>query len=52
MFRKYPDKIFFENGLKELVEILDLSFEEQAKASAAWVIGEFAEEIPTCLKLI
>ena len=41
-----------ENGLNELIEIIDYAFEELAKASAAWIIGEFAEEIPKCVALI
>jgi len=30
----------------ELVEILGLAFEPKAKASAVWILGEFAEFIP------
>jgi vesicle coat complex subunit len=56
IYRKYPAKIEYENGLKELMELvetaLDASFEEAAKASAIWLIGEFAEEIPKSIELI
>jgi AP-1 complex subunit beta-1 len=52
IYRKYPTLITHENGLKELIEILDQALEELAKASAAWIIGEFAEEIPKCIELI
>lgn len=40
------------NGLKETIDIIDFAFEEQAKAAAVWLIGEFAEEIPKSIDLI
>ena len=52
IYRKYPTKITYENGLTELLEIIDFASDEQAKASAVWLIGEFAEEIPGSIGLI
>lgn len=52
IYRKYPKQITFNNGLNEVIKILDLAQEELAEASACWLIGEFASEIPTCVELI
>ena len=52
IFCKYPKMINFENSLYETTKILDMVFEDNAKAAAAWIIGEFAEEIPNCIDMI
>lgn len=52
IFRKYPSKFSYENCLYEVVEILDLAADAEAKAAAVWIIGEFAEDIPKCVSLI
>jgi hypothetical protein len=55
IYRKYPTRIEYENGLKEIMEVIDQSidtYEEVAKAAAVYLIGEFAEEIPRSIELI
>lgn len=52
IYRKYPDKIHHEEGLKHTVEILENASEEAAKGSAVWILGEFAEHIGTSIQLI
>lgn len=52
IFRKYPNKYNYENALKETVNLLEFASEEAAKSSAVWILGEFAEHIPTSIDLI
>ncbi len=43
IYRKYPEKINFENSLKELSESFDKIKEPEAEANAIWLIGEYYE---------
>ncbi|EAS00364.2 adaptin amine-terminal region family protein (macronuclear) [Tetrahymena thermophila SB210] len=52
IYRKYPSKIKHEKSLEVLINIVDLATEEQAKAAASWIIGEYAEFIPKVVELI
>lgn len=52
IYRKYPNKINYEKGLETTVEVLEFAHEEDAKSSAIWILGEFAEHIPTSIELI
>lgn len=52
IYRKYPTKIKHEKSLEVVIGIIDLATEEQAKAAAAWIIGEYAEHIPKVVELI
>ncbi|KAL4503342.1 hypothetical protein ABPG72_000948 [Tetrahymena utriculariae] len=52
IYRKYPAKIKHEKSLEVLIGIIDLATEEQAKAAASWIIGEYAEFIPKVVELI
>ena len=55
IYRKYPTRIDYENGLKEVMEVIEQSidsYDENAKAAAVYLIGEFAEEIPKSIELI
>ena len=52
IYRKFPHKYNYQNSLKELVDILDSAVEPEAKAAVAWILGEFAEHIPSSIELI
>jgi len=52
IFRAYPDHIDFQQGLLHTVAILDFALENEAKASAAHILGEYAEQIPNVIDLI
>lgn len=52
IYVKYPAKTKTHNSLEVAVSIIDLATEEQAKAAAAWIIGEYAEHIPRATDLI
>lgn len=52
IYVKYPTKTKTQNSLEVLMGIIDLATEEQAKAAAAWIIGEYAEMIGNATELI
>lgn len=50
IFRKYPHK--YEGIISTLCENLDALDEPDAKASLAWIIGEYAERIDNADEMI
>ena len=45
ILRKYPSKFNYDDMFKDLVELLNYATETEAKEAAAWLLGEYAEEI-------
>jgi len=45
ILRKFPGK--YEAMIDDLVTKVDEYYEVEAKASIAWIVGEFAEKIKT-----
>lgn len=50
ILRKFPGK--YEAMIDDLVKKVDEYYEVEAKASIAWIVGEFAEKIKTSQKII
>ncbi len=45
ILRKYPSRFNHDDMFKDLVELLNFATETDAKEAAAWILGEYAEEI-------
>lgn len=52
IFRKYPTKVDIDNCLNELIETLETAEEQEAKAAAIWILGEYAEKIKKSVQII
>jgi AP-2 complex subunit beta-1 len=52
IYRKYPNKITFENSLQEIMDNYESAEENDARSAAIWILGEYAEKIPNSVQMI